>query len=135
MIGNVVKRIWMGFGAAAVFTWVAVGILVLTETEASVTDIWVNMMGSIVIGGYFAGASYIFDHDRWSPLKQMIIHFVLSVIVFFPLALRVGWLPAEPLPLLIGLGIFIVMYMIFWFVIRMILNRQAASLNRSLKRK
>lgn len=122
-------------GATAILTWIVVGVLVLTETEATVMDIWLNMMVSMVIGGYFGAASFIFENEKWSPLKQIVIHFASSVIVFLPLAIVAGWVYAEPLPLLIGLGIFIVTYTIFWFVIRAILIMQVTSMNSSVKKK
>ncbi|USB33172.1 DUF3021 domain-containing protein [Paenibacillus sp. YPG26] len=135
MVSNIIRRVWTGFGAAAVLSLIAIGILVITDTEATVTSIWLNLMGSMVMGGYFGAASFIFDKESWSPLKQVVIHFLLSLVVFFPLAVSVGWFPVRLTPLLMGAGIFLVTYILFWFVIRAILMRQAAGLNSTVKRK
>jgi len=135
MVSNIVKRVMWGLSCSAIITFVALTILKFSGTEASVSDIWLNMLGSIVMGVYFGVASYIFQHEKWSPLKQVILHFLLSVIVYFPTALGVGWLPLEPLPILAGLAVFMIVYTIFWLSLRFYFRKQAEAMNNSMKRK
>src|SRR5699024_11622642 len=72
---------WGGF-----ITFVALTVLVLTETEAPVTKVWLYMGGSLFLGVYFGLAGFIFIVERWSPLKKTIIHFILSLCVYFIVA-------------------------------------------------
>lgn len=135
MVSNIMKRVMWGLSCSAIITFTALTILKFSGTEASVTDIWLNMLGSIVMGVYFGVASFMFQYEHWSPLKQVVLHFLLSVIVYFPTALGVGWLPLELLPILAGLLVFMVIYTIFWLSLRHYFRKQAEAMNDSMKRK
>ncbi|MBM7604893.1 hypothetical protein JOC75_002897 [Metabacillus crassostreae] len=134
MIIEGLRRSFFGLGFSAFFIFIALTIMMLQGIEASVPIIWSNMLGSIVMGIYFGSASLIFDIETWSPLKQTIIHFLFSIMIWLPLAIFIGWLPLEPLPLTLGIGSFVIVYLIFWYGIQMYFKRLEKEMNNSVKK-
>lgn len=134
MAVEILRRVLGGFGCAAILLLIALTILIANDVELTLQAIRLNLLGSMAMGGYFAVASLIFEYDKWSPLKQIVIHFSLSVLLFFPIALGVGWLPPRLLPMVAGLGMFLVFYLIFWVSFTIYFRRQAKALNDSVSK-
>ncbi|MBR7553454.1 DUF3021 domain-containing protein [Allobacillus sp. GCM10007491] len=134
MIAEAFKRSISGIAFAALFTFIFITVLLFTKTEANVFEIWKGMFGALIMGIYFGSASLIFENERWSPLKQTIIHFFLSVTVWLPLALLLGWVPVGLIPIAIGLGGFVFVYAVFWFVLQSYFSKVEKDLNEQIKR-
>ncbi|WP_054634855.1 DUF3021 domain-containing protein [Thalassobacillus sp. C254] len=126
---EVIRRGFAGLGFAGIFTFAALTIMMIQGIEASVSTIWLNMLGSILMGVYFGCASFIYEIESWSPLKQTTVHFMVSVGLWLPLAIFIGWLPFSVMPVLIGLLLFIVVYAIFWQGTKLYLQRLANEMN------
>ncbi|RIW32043.1 DUF3021 domain-containing protein [Bacillus salacetis] len=131
---DVLRRSLIGLGFTALFTFTALTILKLQDIDAAVSDIWLSMLGSMVMGIYFGASSKLFEVDQWSPLKQTSIHFVISIFIWFPLALYIGWLPFNLIPIVVGIGGFIVVYLIFWFAFYTYFKKVESEMNDSVKR-
>jgi phosphatidylserine synthase len=131
---DALRRSFIGLGFTAIFTFAALTFLMMQDIQAPVTEIWKNMLGSMVMGVYFGAASKLFDNDEWSPLKQTAVHFFLSLSIWFPLALYIGWLPFHLLPIIMGIGIFIVVYLIFWFTFYAYFKRLENEMNNTVRR-
>lgn len=134
MIFEIARRSMFGIGFAGILTFIFLTVMTFAGIDATVSVIWLNMLGSLVIGIYFGAASLIFEIEKWSPLKQTIVHFILSITVYFPIAIAVGWIPFSLVPMLAGLGGFILTYSMFWLGISWYLRKIASSLNHSVKR-
>ena len=107
---NIISGVaWGGF-----ITFVALTVLVLTETEAPVTKVWLYMGGSLFLGVYFGLAGFIFIVERWSPLKKTIIHFILSLSIYFTVAFLLGWVPITWIAIVSSTVMFIIVYLLFW---------------------
>lgn len=133
MMAEAFKRSLGGMAFAALITFIFITVLLITETESTILDIWKGMFGSLIMGIYFGSASLIFDNEKWSPLKQTIIHFFLSVTVWLPLALLLGWVPVGIIPIVMGLVGFVFIYTVFWFVLRSYFSKVEKDLNEHLK--
>ena len=134
MAFKIAERSFVGIGFAGLITFVFLTVMTLNQIDVAVSVIWANMLGSMIIGVYFGAASLIFEIEKWSPLKQTVVHFILSVIVYFPVAISIGWIPFKITTLIIGLGIFIVTYTCFWLGISWYLRKTTESLNHSVKK-
>lgn len=134
MMAETFKRSLGGMAFAALITFIFITVLLITETESTILDIWKGMFGSLIMGIYFGSASLIFDNEKWSPLKQTIIHFFLSVTVWLPLALLLGWVPVGIIPIVMGLVGFVFIYTVFWFVLRSYFSKVEKDLNEHLKK-
>lgn len=129
------RRVLMGFSCSAIIMFAVLTGLMLKDAVVPAKLIWANMLGSMAMGAYFGIASFIFEYDRWSPLKQLIVHFLLSVALFFPIATAVGWIPLKPLSIALGLLMFIFSYAMFWLGFRYYFKKQAEALNASVHKK
>ncbi|MGM7636097.1 DUF3021 domain-containing protein [Bacillus sp. Hm123] len=128
-----VKRGLAGLGFGAVITFIALTVLDRGNIDISLHEIRVQILASLAIGGYFGIASLIFDIEKWSPLKQTISHFCLSMVIFYPIALSIGWIPLQFVFIFISLVIFILVYGLFWFSFRWYFKRMERILNASIK--
>lgn len=132
---DVLSRIMGGFGFTAIITFVTLTALLVNGIEPQLADIWKKMLGSMIMGAFFGLASYLFQVPHWSPLRQIATHFSLSIIIFFPIAIWVEWLPAKPLPLLIGLLTFMAIYACFWASFAFYYRREIKDLNNKINDK
>lgn len=134
MIFEAMRRSLIGLGFTAIFTFIILTGMTLQDVQIPISTVWQNMLGSMVMGIYFGSASLIFDIEEWSPLKKTAIHFLISITVWLPLAIWMGWLPSEVITILIGIAIFIVVYLLFWSGAYLYFKRIENEMNHSVKR-
>lgn len=116
VMSNVILRIFGGFGIGALITLVALILSFDGSDQVEVTTIILNLLGSMLTGAYFSVAALIFSIEKWSMLKQTVIHYSLSLILMFPVfTLLTGWFPLNARALLIGFVVFTVTYILNWF--------------------
>lgn len=136
MIFEILKRALIGAGFAGILTVIFLTYMVNASVDAEVSEIWLNMLGSVLMGVYFGCSSIIFDKEGWSPLRQLSIHFVLSGLVLFSVgSLITGWIPLETKAIAISLLIFIVSYMVFMVSTYTYLKLQTKAMNDSIQKK
>lgn len=100
--------------------------------------IFLQVMLSGLCGAWFALIS-TWIKDEWSYLKQLVVHFCLLAIVFFPITLLLGWAKLDD-GLLLGniltyLLIYFTIYFIVWLTQMIQLKQLVNKLNRKLKKK
>ncbi|MFS0725377.1 DUF3021 domain-containing protein [Paenibacillus sp. 1P07SE] len=132
---NVLFRIIGGFGVSSIVTFIALTTLLIQGKSPAIQELWVHVTCNMLLGITFGLSSFLFEYERWSPLRQLATHFGLTLTVFFAVNLWAQWIPLRPLPLLIGLGIYIVNYTISWFAISWYYRKQAEELNHTMNRK
>lgn len=133
MTHELIKRGFIGMGFGGIVIFVALTVIKFQAVEVSIDTLWLSTLASLFIGVYYGVASLIFNVEVWSPLKQTSIHFCLSLIIFFPTAVGIGWIPNRPLDIAIGFLIFLFNYLLFWFCLRWYFKRLTAAMNNSLK--
>ena len=69
---------------------------------------------SLIYGAAWAGASVIWENERWSILKQTVIHLIICSAATFPIAYFARWMPHDAKGILIYFGIFVVIYVSIW---------------------
>lgn len=131
-LSNMLARIMGSLGYTTIITFVALTMLLVNGEEPLLIEIWKNILGSMIMSIFFALSSYLFEVQHWSPLKQVTIHFTLSVVIFFPVAIWAGWLPVKLSILLVGLLVFIGIYICFWIGFSLYYRRQIADMNRKI---
>jgi len=134
MIGDILKRGFMGIAFGGLATFIAITILMLHDAEIVATEVWFHMLGSYGLGIYFSVASLIFENENWSLLKQLCIHFPLSIAVFFLIAVPLGWVPFTIWASLLALGAFTFYYSIFWIGFWIYAKKQTGKLNEELNK-
>ncbi len=134
MMGEILKRSMIGIAFSGIATFIALTIMKLLTVEATVNEIWTNMLGSLIIGVYFGLSSFILESHLWSPLKKTLIHYCLSLLIYYCIAIPVGWIPFTPLYIGLGVLLFTVVYAIFWLGAYLFYTLQAKSMNAYLEK-
>lgn len=83
-----------------------------TELNAIV----VQYVLSGVLGFAFAIGSVIWEVEKWSILKQTLLHFVLTSVAMFPIAYLCHWIDHTFLSALIYFAVFAAIYFIIWLL-------------------
>ena len=84
------------------------------------------------IGLSFAATTVIFEMDSWSIIAQTALHFVINSIVMYVSGFLCGWFPHTVSSTLIWFGVFIVVYLIFWFAFTMYYKKKTREINKAL---
>lgn len=77
----------------------------------------VQFICSILYGAVFGGASVIWDNEKWSLLKQTLIHFSVITMSSFPIAFFMYWIPHHVFGALGYIAIFFGIYLMIWLSI------------------
>lgn len=119
---------WGGF-----ITFIALTILMVNDIDPPIDKIWFYMLMSFILGIFFGIASFIFELETWSPLKKTVIHFSLTIIVFFIIALSIGWIPVSFWAIVVSIIIFVALYVLYWSGFYLYYKKIENDLNNSLK--
>lgn len=135
MMIEVLKRMTTGIAIGGIFTFIVLSFIKFYEVEASVQEIWLGMLGSLVIGIYFGLSSFIFEVNEWSFLKQTFIHFILSIVIYNIVALSTGWVPFRLSAIVLSGLVWILIYTLVWVSFYQYFKKVEASLNEELQKK
>lgn len=134
VIDDILKRSVMGIGFAGLLTFVFLTIFVLQGQEIPLASIWLNMLGSLIMGIFFGLASFIFDQERWSLLFQISLHFCLSIVVFSLVSVFLtGWIPLTFIAAIRTFLFFVFFYAIFMLCEYLYVKQLVKTLNRTLE--
>lgn len=115
MILEALKRSVAGIAIGGILTFIALTIMKFNEYEATVSEIWMHMGASMLLGVYFGVSSLIFGDSGDNLVKKSIIHFLLSYSVWLIIASMVGWIPLNA-PVILGSSLsFSLLYLLNWF--------------------
>ncbi|GAB3046375.1 DUF3021 domain-containing protein [Virgibacillus ainsalahensis] len=135
MIIEILRRITTGIAFGGIFTFIALSIMKFNNLEASVSEVWQHMLASLVVGIYFGLSSFIFEMNESSYLKKTIIHFSISIIFYFIVALTVGWIPVTPWAFIGSILVFMLIYSLFGTGYYLYYKKVEAALNNELQKK
>src|SRR5690625_3405868 len=93
MILEILRRSMLGIAFGGIFTFIALTIMKINAFEATVSEIWMHMGASFILGIYFGISSLIYGEDDSNILKKTFIHFFLTYIAWLIIAGTVGWIP------------------------------------------
>lgn len=142
MLKKLAVRLYNGF-AITVFVDLIVHFIVAQCVGSVVTPSFAARFGSeaaatlaqlmlvALIGMTFAGAALIFENEKWSFLKQGIIHFVITAIVWMPIA-WICWMPVSGKGMAFTILGWTLTYIINWVVQYCISRRDVRDINRKI---
>lgn len=134
MIKEILNRIVIGIATGGFLTFVVLTFMKFLGIEGTASEVWNHMLGSMVLGVYFALSSLIYEYDGWSPLKKTVTHYSLSILVYFLVALPIGWIPWNLLSVVVGILAFSVLYALYWTGFLLYFKKVEASLNKQLQK-
>ncbi|WP_203248241.1 DUF3021 domain-containing protein [Sporosarcina beigongshangi] len=91
-----------------------------------------NSLGSIFSGWFFTVSPLYFENTNLRLSQQTALHFITVVVLYFILAFGIGWIPFTWSSFALTLGLFIVVYAIFWTAFYLYFRKQAKKLNAEL---
>ena len=85
-----------------------------------------------MIGVSFAGGAQIFEIERWSFLKQGIVHFLITAAVWVPVA-WICWAPIPKNAMWTAIAGWVGTYAIIWGIQYFIWKKKVRELNRNIR--
>ncbi len=89
---------------------------------------------SLLYGAAWAGASVIWEMERWSLLRMTAVHLVVCSLASFPIAYFLRWIPRNGVGIPIYFGIFFGIYLIIWLSQYLSIRAKVRSMNRKLQK-
>lgn len=86
----------------------------IDDMGSEINAVIVQAVLSMVYGAAWAGASVVWDADKWSVLKMTLVHLIVTSLATFPIAYFARWMPHNWAGVLLYFGIFIGIYLIIW---------------------
>ncbi|MFF2447563.1 DUF3021 domain-containing protein [Neobacillus sp. NPDC058068] len=93
-----------------------------------------NSIGSILCGWLITVSPMYYQNRNLKLSQQTIFHFITVMILYFIIALTIGWIPFTIKSILLTLLISIIMFTIFWIAFYLYFKNQARRLNDDLKK-
>jgi len=88
---------------------------------------------SMIYGAAWAGASVIWDAEKWSLLKMTLVHLLVTTLATFPIAYFARWMPHSTTGILLYITFFVVVYIGAWFGQYSALKKRIAAMNAKLQ--
>lgn len=85
-----------------------------------------------VIGATFSSCSIIFQNDKWSLLKQTIIHFLITSIVMFTCGAICHWFELNAKSAILWFAVYLFYYILFWLGFTIYYKIQIKKMNKNL---
>lgn len=93
----------------------------------------VQLICSLFVGAVCGGASVIWEIERWSLLKQTLVHFAVLAVPFFGIGYVMNWLPHYLYGALGYVAGFILVYLVMWLSIYFSIKAKIKKMNRQLR--
>ena len=87
---------------------------------------------SMIYGAAWAGASLVWDAEKWSLLKMTLVHLAITSLATFPIAYFARWMPHNAGGILLYIGIFIAIYVSIWLSQYAAMKKRIQALNEKL---
>lgn len=87
---------------------------------------------SLVVGAVCGGSSVIWEIEKWSLLKQTLIHLAVIAVPFFGIGYVMNWMPHYLYGALGYVGGFIAVYLIMWISIYFSIKAKIKKINKQL---
>ncbi len=97
------------------------------------TAVIVQMICSLLVGAIGGGASVIWEIEKWSLLKQTLVHLAVIALPFFGISYVMNWLPHYLYGALGYVGGFIAGYAIMWCSIFFSIKAKIKKMNKQLR--
>lgn len=97
------------------------------------TAVIVQMICSLVFGAICSGSSVIWDMEKWSLTKQILIHFAVIVISGIPISYVLNWMPHNLYGALSYVATFIIVYILIGVSIYFSIKAKIKKMNKQLQ--
>ncbi|MCG8638358.1 MAG: DUF3021 domain-containing protein [Desulfobacterales bacterium] len=99
--------------------------------ENEITAVIVQVILTGIVGTVFATASIVFEFEKWSVLKQCLVHFFITAAFWIPIV-YLCWMPQNVQGILIYLANFLGVYVINWLIQYFIAKNDVKKINAKI---
>lgn len=99
----------------------------------AITAVIVQLLCSLFVGAVCGGSSVIWEIEKWSLLKQTLVHLAVIAVPFFGIGYVMNWLPHHLYGALGYIGGFILVYVIMWISIYFSIKAKIKKMNGKLQ--
>lgn len=102
--------------------------------ESEMTAVMLQILLTGIIGVTFATSSLVFEIAKWGSLKQYIVHFCITAVVWVPIV-TVLWMPKTYMNTVIFLINFLGTYVVTWVIRYLISKKDIQQINAAIQSK
>lgn len=88
--------------------------LLAQDMGSEINAVVLQAVLSVLYGAAWAGASIVWDAEKWSLLKMTLVHLAVTSLATFPIAYFARWMPHTTVGILSYIAIFIGIYVAIW---------------------
>lgn len=105
----------------------------ITDCGNEMNAVLIQAVCSLVYGAAWAGASLIWEAERWSLTRMTVTHLLLCSAATFPIAYFLRWMRHTPLGIFSYFAIFFGIYLMIWLFQYFAIKKQIRQLNEGLR--
>ncbi len=102
---------------------------------SEINAVVVQALLSMLYGAAWAGASVIWEIERWSLLRQTVSHLIVCSLATFPIAYFAWWMPHNGAGIALYFGIFFAVYLIIWLAQYAAMRKRLKQINERIRDK
>lgn len=98
-----------------------------------ITAVIVQMVCSLFVGAVCSAASVIWEIEKWSLLKQTLVHLAVFALPFFGVGYVMNWMPHYLYGALGYIGGFVMVYVVVWCSVYFSTKAKIKKMNKQLQ--
>ena len=105
-------------------------------TEVMGNEVWAVTFQTLfcgLLGAVFAGASLIWETERWSLARQTVVYFLITAPLLMLTAYLCGWMPSGVLGFLYEFGIYAGTFAVIWLAQYLTLRAKLKRMNQKIQ--
>lgn len=107
----------------------------IADCGSEINAVLVQALCSLLYGAAWAGASLVWEQERWSLLRQTALHLVICSAATFPIAYFMRWMRHDAGGILLYFGIFFGVYLLIWLAACSAMKKRVREMNAGLHAK
>lgn len=105
----------------------------VTDTGSEINAVVVQAVASLLYGAAWAGASLVWEQERWSLLRQTLTHLAVCSLATFPIAYFMRWMKHSAGGILLYFGVFFGIYLIIWLWQYLAIKKRIGQMNQKIQ--
>ena len=99
----------------------------------AVSAVWAQYLLSGLYGAACMGGTVLYEIESWPLMKSTVIHWLITALLYAPIALVLGWVNSLSALLLME-GIMLAAFLLIWLFMHLRCKAQVRKLNELLKK-
>lgn len=116
-------------------TFHAVTPMLIEDCHGELRAVLVQFGCSILMGAALGAGGCVYSVERWSLLKQTVLHFLITSLSMLPTAYVMHWMPHSVVGFLLYVVIFLTIYVVIWLCQYFAMRKTVQRINARLGNK